>query len=309
MWQFRTGPTRDTRGCVFNFSFSPAALLLGYSLGSWFSCRGVINFAVLGGSSQCKQYKCMPILNYLPSWLKNSRLAKLNGLHCLHFPMGRFAWVTVFAILCGTLALRQKILRRCLLCFQDMFSFRNVYKNWVWKSSHKKSLNWTSFSSKSIFRAKGPFLAKIRMEFSNSPLPHPATWLADELMRLEHNLDVKEKGKHCCATWTAKNPTPTYCTVPASSSCLAWGQKATVRDYSTVDDKMCEGKGRCWRHRKVPGDLNQTCLTSKKWAEQCDSLGPDRLVILVAAFSTFLFPQQHCCWGILWVHGFHAEVW
>ena len=48
----------------------------------------------------------MPILNYLPSWLKNSRLAKLNGLHCLHFPMGRFAWVTVFAILCGTLALR-----------------------------------------------------------------------------------------------------------------------------------------------------------------------------------------------------------
>ena len=83
------------------------------------------------------------------------------------------------------------------------------------------------------------------MEFSNSPLPHPATWLADELMRLEHNLDG-EKGKHCCATWTAKNPTPTYCTVPASSSCLAWGQKATVRDYSTVDDKMCEGKGRCW---------------------------------------------------------------
>ena len=44
--------------------------------------------------------------NYLPSWLKNSRLAKLNGLHRLHFPMGRFAWVTVFAILCGTLALR-----------------------------------------------------------------------------------------------------------------------------------------------------------------------------------------------------------
>eukprot|EP00434_Breviolum_minutum_P046755 symbB.v1.2.042915.t1/scaffold11566.1/size1248/1 len=88
--------------------------------------------------------------------------------------MGRFAWVTVFAILCGTLALRPE----------------------------------------------------------NSA-------------SLEHNLDVKEKGKHCCATWTAKNPTPTYCTVPASSSCLAWGQKAAVRDYSTVDDKMCEGKGRC----------------------------------------------------------------
>ena len=52
-------------------------------------------------------------------------------------------------------------------------------------------------------------------------------------MRLEHNLDVKEKGQHCCATWTAKNPTPTYCWVPASSSCLAWGQKATAKNESS----------------------------------------------------------------------------
>eukprot|EP00434_Breviolum_minutum_P004815 symbB.v1.2.004245.t1/scaffold221.1/size262466/29 len=101
--------------------------------------------------------------------IKKSRFA-----NCHYFPMGRFAWVMVFAVIRGAVALRPE----------------------------------TSAS-------------------------------------LEHNLDVKEKGQHCCATWTAKNPTPTYCWVPASSSCLAWGQKAAVRDYSTVDDKMCKGKGRC----------------------------------------------------------------
>ena len=189
--------------------------------------------------------------------------------------MGRFAWVTVFAILCGTLALRPENSASLPAVLSGYVFLQNVYKNWVWKSSHKKSLNWTSFSSKNIFRAKGPFLAKIRMEFSNSPLPHPATWLADELMRLEHNLDG-EKGKHCCATWTAKNPTPTYCTVPASSSCLAWGQKATVRDYSTVDDKMCEGKGRCWPASESARWPQPNLPDLEKWAEKCDSLGTGR---------------------------------
>ena len=35
----------------------------------------------------------------------------------------------------------------------------------------------------------------------------------------------------------------------------------------------------------MPGDLNQTCLTSKKWAEKCDSLGPDELVTFFAGLQ------------------------
>ena len=77
----------------------------------WFSSRGVTNFAILGRSSQCNKYKCiqmycMPILNHLPSWLKKLRFAKLNGSLCHYFPMGRFAWVMVFAVICGAVALR-----------------------------------------------------------------------------------------------------------------------------------------------------------------------------------------------------------
>ena len=190
------------------------------------------------------------------------------------FPWGALLgwWSSQWSV--GLWPCGQRLLRRYLLCFQDVLSFRNVFKDWVWKSSPATKNPCTSSLQEIIFGAKGPFFWQRSVwSFLNLPLPHPA-WLADELMRLEHNLDVKEKGQHCCATWTAKNPTPTYCWVPASSSCLAWGQKAAVRDYSTVDDKMCKGKGRCWRHRKVPGDLNQTCPTSKKWGV-CDSLRPE----------------------------------
>ena len=35
----------------------------------------------------------------------------------------------------------------------------------------------------------------------------------------------------------------------------------------------------------MPGDLNQTCLTSKKWAEKCDSFGPDELVTFFAGLQ------------------------
>lgn len=50
--------------------------------------------------------------------------------------------------------------------------------------------------------------------------------------------------KSCCATWTAKTvDSPKHCWV--KGSCFKWGQSSTARDYSAVDNEMCEGKDMC----------------------------------------------------------------
>ena len=60
-----------------------------------------------------------------------------------------------------------------------------------------------------------------------------------------HKHTVKsEEDKACCATWTAKTvDSPSYCWV--KGTCIKWGAKATARDYSTVEEKFCAGKGMC----------------------------------------------------------------
>ena len=50
--------------------------------------------------------------------------------------------------------------------------------------------------------------------------------------------------KSCCATWTAKTvDSPTHCWV--KGTCFKWGASSTARDYSTVNDELCAGKGDC----------------------------------------------------------------
>ena len=74
-----------------------------------------------------------------------------------------------------------------------------------------------------------------------------ATRIEDHHKNAQVKADVHEHihsepvEKSCCATWTAKTvDSPKHCWV--KGSCFKWGQSSTARDYSTVDNEMCEGK-------------------------------------------------------------------
>ena len=77
-----------------------------------------------------------------------------------------------------------------------------------------------------------------------------ATRIEDHHKNAQVKADVHEHihsepdEKSCCATWTAKTvDSPKHCWV--KGSCFKWGQSSTARDYSTVDNEMCEGKDMC----------------------------------------------------------------
>ena len=76
------------------------------------------------------------------------------------FPWGALLgwWSSQWSV--GLWPCGQRLPRRYLLCFQDVLSFRNVFKDWVWKSSPATKNPCTSSLQKIICGAKGPFSGK-----------------------------------------------------------------------------------------------------------------------------------------------------
>ena len=138
----------------------------------WFSSRGVTNFAILGGSSQCNKYKCiqmycMPILNHLPSWLKKLRFCQTqrltlpllsHGALCLGDGLRSDLWG------CGLAARDFCVVTCCAfrMCCPSGMCLKTGSENHPLPQKILAHL----LSKKSFSAQKDLFLAKIRMEFS-----------------------------------------------------------------------------------------------------------------------------------------------
>ena len=90
------------------------------------------------------------------------------------FPWGALLgwWSSQWSV--GLWPCGRRLPRRYLLCFQYVLSFRNAFKDWVWKFVVPLKILAHLLSKKSFSAQKDLFLAKISMEFSsflNLPLP------------------------------------------------------------------------------------------------------------------------------------------
>ena len=113
-------------------------------------------------------YKCTVCQSWIicPVGSKSCVLLNSTARFATTFPWGASLgwWSSQWSV--GPWPCGQRLLRRYLLCFQDVLSFRNVFKDWVWKSSPATKNPCTSSLQKSFLAQKDLFLAKIRIEFS-----------------------------------------------------------------------------------------------------------------------------------------------
>ena len=187
------------------------------------------SWAALGSRIKVALDLVWPILHLLScqKFLAQKKVRLFATCDVLTMPL-RFA---LFAsVMCAALAVRPSLLGKWI-CFLDFFGDQTgIYLPRKCMCFFPRVL----FSNVCLFAV--PLMTATRIEDHHKN----AQVKAD----VHEHIHSEPDEKSCCATWTAKTvDSPKHCWV--KGSCFKWGQSSTARDYSTVDNEMCEGKDMC----------------------------------------------------------------
>lgn len=182
------------------------------------------SWAALGSRIKVALDLVWPILHLLScqKFLAQKKVRLFATCDVLTMPL-RFA---LFAsVMCAALAVRPSLLGKwiCFLVIKQELTYQeSVY-----------FFPRVLFSNVCLFAV--PLMTATRIE------DHKNAQVKADVHEHIHSEPVE---KSCCATWTAKTvDSPKHCWV--KGSCFKWGQSSTARDYSAVDNEMCEGKDMC----------------------------------------------------------------